>query len=287
MQKLSSPLRLTQGSKPKRRCYWTFIGFVNRFIVKMKLVLVYVRPQRLKALALIDDKVNYLNVSTDERNFLLSKQIHDFQDEHPQLFDYLGRRWVKKYYRFMNQMSNFKQSSVRNLKENLNGLGNKIGCLDPASTLMIIWRTFSLMFQTFMITVIPMKVCFNIDTLSALVQWTFYHQIVEMLIQINCKVYVNGTQTSKRTKIIATYLKDDFVLDLICLIGLGLPGNWQVLFILKIFPLTKFVQRYKLELIQSQQLVAFIDLLIVFLRVLMIAHIFACLWYALGLQEMT
>ena len=50
-------------------------------------------------------------------------------------------------------------------------------------------------------------------------------------------------------------------------------------------PLGKFIQRYKLEMVESQLSLAIVDLLIVFARVLAIAHIFSCCFFALGRHE--
>ena len=109
--------------------------------------------------------------------------------------------------------------------------------------------------------------------------------VFDILLTLNTKVYVHGALTSARDKILSHYISTMFITDLLTLIALSQGGYLSLLFVVRIVPLMRFVHRYKLEIVENQLYVAVIDLLIVLTRVLAIAHVFACCWYALGINE--
>ncbi|EAR95447.2 cation channel family transporter (macronuclear) [Tetrahymena thermophila SB210] len=112
--------------------------------------------------------------------------------------------------------------------------------------------------------------------------------VIEIVIKLNTSIYINSRQVVERQEIIFCYVKSKLIFDLLPLIiVINASQNTliNIIIFLKIVNIiSELNQFYKFlfRVVRQYYLIALINLII---KMFLIAHILACLWYLLALYE--
>lgn len=234
----------------------------------------------------------------------LNKQ--HFQMMNDLAFDYKNYQKMKKSMGLKEKKHETEKKSNKKfkfLKEKIKAFANAIDQIlpifDPSKKFSIFWDCLVLISIFFFFIVIPLDLAFlkkveQISGLTFMKTACLYIFLLDLFKSSNSSYYSKGVLQKNRKKIIFYYLKSDFITDLLTLIPLFLHhfNIWQekdssgdivqLFFFLKI---NRFMEISKKlgELIfidkTIQNLVSLANLVI---RIMIIAHIFTCIWYVVG-----
>lgn len=169
----------------------------------------------------------------------------------------------------------------------------------PYSYFRIIWNTVKILFFMTMIVVVPLPLTFDFS-FDFLFHKDREYQIVrylvtvlmlfDFLIKLNSTFYYNGELLKKRSMIIKTYFQNEFFSDIICFISFeyyayttNLVGKILLLnFYLKVFEIQKILSEINDNYYFKSRTEGLIRLSKLAIKILLIAHVFGCIWHAAG-----
>ena len=143
---------------------------------------------------------------------------------------------------------------------------------------------FLIIFNCFIITV---EISFN-EILWKEHESTYYIAnivvfVLDIFINFSSAYYENGQLVEKRKKIMKHYIKRGFIFDLFTIIGLvfGAPNNFNFRFVSLLFCIQ--ILSIKKRYAPIEEVIYFgqsYDLILVMVKIVCMAHVFACLWHA-------
>ncbi|CAD8147487.1 unnamed protein product [Paramecium octaurelia] len=163
----------------------------------------------------------------------------------------------------------------------------------PNHPFRLVWDIISMLFIVIQMMIIPLMLSFEIDdertSLFMEIMDDFF--LVDILIQFNCAIYIDGKIVLKRSSIICNYLKFWFWLDLIS----SLPydyfvegGNVQMIRMLRFFKFLKVIKMIKafklkllirrLETFLGNGFSSFMEFIKLTFIIVVIAHWSACIF---------
>ena len=177
--------------------------------------------------------------------------------------------------------SDFFSSKVRFFKKMM----KKIGLLPPNSRFKIFWETIMVLMIFINFFLITAEISFDANILKEpfLYYFSILFFIVDIIINFNSSYYENGIIVVKRKKIINNYIRKGFSLDVLALIGLLFiffeSKQIKIFSLIFLLQLISIKKRYEIieEVIYFGELY---ELLLVVIKIVCVAHLFACMWHA-------
>lgn len=161
----------------------------------------------------------------------------------------------------------------------------KAGLLPPNSSFKIVWETIMVFMIFLNFFLISAEISFDTNILKQ--QMLYYFSIlffiIDIIINFNSSYYENGIIVTKRKKIINNYIKKGFGLDVLALLGLLFiffdSKQIKIFALIFLLQLISIKKRYEIieEVIYFGELY---ELLLVVIKILCVAHLFACMWHA-------
>ena len=159
--------------------------------------------------------------------------------------------------------------------------------IPPNSRLKICWETIMIFLTIFNIFIITVEISFN-EILWKQQEPTYYMAnivafVLDIIINLSSAYYENGQIVEKRKKIIKHYIKRGFFFDFFAIIGLvfGALNDFNFRFVSLLFCIQIF--SIKKRYAPIEEIIYFgrsYDLILVMVKIVCMAHIFACLWHA-------
>lgn len=179
--------------------------------------------------------------------------------------------------------------TVRKIKKASDCIGQLIPCFDPFNKVYLLWELLILFIVLHQIHIIPYILAFDQSMLElqkySLRQLEIYCLLVDILVQLNTMTFTNGRYTSSRTEIFFIYFKKLALVDVASVVFLSMQDFKIIGFFLRFYSCQRVINKIKQDIIYNEQLQALLELLILIWRVIIMAHLFACLWYFIGKWE--
>jgi len=180
--------------------------------------------------------------------------------------------------------------------------------LDPSKSLIICWETLILLCIFMHFIVIPLETSFSINFmdlspgLSYVNTFTIMTLVADIAKKFNTAYYLKGVLVTKRKSIAWHYLKKEFWLDILSVgslffkeviceeLELFNPDEWWVkilylLFFMKYREFEYIIKKFEDLIFFDKSLNNKLALFKLILKILLISHIFACLWHIIGWES--
>ena len=180
--------------------------------------------------------------------------------------------------------------------------------LDPSKSFIIGWETIILFCILLHFIVIPLQTSFSIDIfdlllgLSAINAITITIFLLDILRKFNTAFYLKGILVTRRQEIAWHYIKREFWLDIFSVGSLFFheiicgdlkffnKDEWWVkvlslVFFLKYMEFNGIIKKFEDLIFFDKSLINKMALFKLILKILLISHIFACLWHIIGVQS--
>ena len=175
---------------------------------------------------------------------------------------------------------------------------------DNSSSFMIFWNIIHLAFILFFFFTIPLEACFDVKLYQEY-QIVYYIQYVagyfflgDIIVNCNTAVYLKGKLIKQRHKIMKNYVKTSFLKDIISIISIFLQlyketsgdlmdnflliNVFRVLFFLRMINFSLIIKRLEEMFFIDQSVHNILSLFKLIFRIILLSHIFACLWFYVG-----
>ena len=173
---------------------------------------------------------------------------------------------------------------------------------DNSSTFMIFWNVIHLLFILYFFISIPLEACFNVkfseeSTYLYYIQYLgAYFFVGDILVNCNTAAYLKGKLIKDRFRIIKNYMKSYMFKDFISIVSIFLQINatndfaenffvmnlFRFLFFLKMINFSAIIKKLEEMVIIDQSVHNILSLIKLIFRIILLSHIFACLWYYIG-----
>ena len=180
---------------------------------------------------------------------------------------------------------------------------------DPSKSFIICWESLILLCILLYFIVIPIEISFAVsffdlvENLYILNEFGFYILLFDILKKFNTAFYLKGVLVMKRKGIATHYLKKNFWWDLLSVGSLFFKqvlcthfeifsyDDWRVkliclLFFFKFFEFETIIKKFEDLIFFDKSLNNKLALFKLILKILLVSHIFACLWHIVGYQSM-
>lgn len=183
---------------------------------------------------------------------------------------------------------------------------SRLRVFESSSSFMIIWSVVQLLLILYFFFTIPLEAAFNVrvseeyEFFYYLEQTAIYFFICDVLLSFNTAVYLKGKLTKERVKIAKNYLKNSFIYDIIgvlCILLLkdnnAIDENFfllnfiRIVFFLKMINFSKIIKKLEEMFFIDQSIHNILALLKLIFRIMLLSHIFACLWFYIGTLDKT
>lgn len=182
--------------------------------------------------------------------------------------------------------------------------------LDPSKSFIICWETLILLCILLYFIVIPLEVSFALNffelanNLSYLNEFTYFLLLFDILKKFNTAYYVKGILVTKRKGIASHYFRQKLWLDLGAVGSLFFKQficdylNWfshelwwvkmiSFLFFLKVVEFENIIKKFEDLIFFDKSLNNKLALFKLILKIILISHIFACLWHIVGFESLS
>ena len=206
--------------------------------------------------------------------------------------------WEKSEVSKNEKQKNDKRKSI--LSEKI----KKFPIFENSSGIIILWNVINICFILFFFILIPLEICFQI-TLSENSPEIYYIQrfaliffVVDIFKNINTAVYIKGNLVKCRDQIVRYYFQTYFFQDIISIfsIFLHIETEWFTisdsnhfigyflgsLFFFRMYSFSIIMKRLEEMCLIDQSTHNIIALFKLIFRIILLSHIFACLWYLIG-----
>ena len=165
---------------------------------------------------------------------------------------------------------------------------------------MTIWNLIYLIICFWNFFIIPLEICFNVELSGEAVImgnsqfFCMFFYFVDMLFICNTAVYIHGKLVKSRFEIIKHYCKHNLIYDVIsqasiCFHVYSYNNNtsiFRLFFFFKIMSLFTRVKKIEEILFFNESAYNFLSLVKLILGIIFFTHIFACLWYSVGVLDL-
>ena len=186
--------------------------------------------------------------------------------------------------------------------DKLKKLLDKVPIFENFSSIIIIWNVLNVGFILFFFLLIPLEVCFDLTlseeylTIYYLENIALYFFLFDIIKNLNTAVYIKGNLVKSKQMIIKNYLKTNFLKDMIGIFSIFFHMQSKYLIDLSFFfynllRILFFMKMSNFSItIKQLEEMCFIDesthnilsLFKLIFRIILLSHIFACLWYFIG-----
>ncbi|KAL4472592.1 hypothetical protein ABPG74_018541 [Tetrahymena malaccensis] len=259
--------------------FFKILLLVNKFLFNMKKTLVYTRP------------------------YMLQKQ-HTQALNDKAAFNVVQKRSLKKDYNTANKRSHFVKKIQKNFLKfkkqmkciykpinicllKLSYLIQTIKVFEPFHPLLILWDFIIMIHITLNLLSIPYEISFSY-TNSPYFNFSNYVIIIsDLFIQLNTSFYYKGEIQLGRWQILKNYVKEQIYVELISLICLYWknPFNFQIFriaYLIKIKHLSRLSDKIREYFQIDDKYAQFTNLTLLLIQILYLMHVFACMWYKIG-----
>lgn len=181
---------------------------------------------------------------------------------------------------------------------------SKMQVFDSSSSFMIFWNILHLLFILYFFFSIPLEACFEVKLYEEIyglyyLQYTAsFFFLCDILVKCNTAVYLKGKLNKDRKEIVKNYLKTSFLKDTISSLSvflvlyenimINLIDNFllmnffRILFFLRTRNFSIIFKELEEMFIINQSVHNILSLFKLIFRIILLSHMFACLWFYIG-----
>lgn len=258
----------------------------KKFISILRNLTSFRKPKWLKELHF--NMMNDLSFDYNSYQCIVKEEKLKHSKPKPKTFkNKIMKPYYKKFKRFMTKLINF------------------LPIFDPNKRFSIICDIFNIIAMCFYFIMIPLEITFGLfDTITLLnIIKTFFQYILIFDIFKSClsSYYHKGVLMKDHGKILANYVKRQFLIDFLTLIPILLnqlflenieeinlySDYWyieflQLLFFLKFTRFSDITKKLGELVCIDATIQSLVSLIKLIFRIVLLAHIFACIWYLIG-----
>lgn len=180
---------------------------------------------------------------------------------------------------------------------------------DPSRSFIICWETLILLCIMLYFIVVPLEISFKINLVGEVIEFYYLNQITFFILlfdivkKFNTAFYVKGVLVTNRKGIAYHYLRKEFWLDFFSVGSLFisdifflqisnhfLENSWRkfipILFFLKILEFENIIKKFEDLIFFDKSLNNKLSLFKLIVKILLISHVFACLWHIVGYESL-
>ena len=197
----------------------------------------------------------------------------------------------KKRFKFLRKILKKGNNIYFEIKEKIEKILKKTNYVfDPSHKLKIFWDVIKLLVIVFYFFVIPLDLSldtsiFNQQLLNTLSILFF---ITDILLNFNTAYFERGGLCFLRSKIMKNYLKSGYLVkDIFCLYPLIDPRHrniFHLIIFIQFIHFLKLMKNIQKYLFADEKTLNYLNLIKLLFNVILLSHIFACLWLYLGDQ---
>lgn len=156
--------------------------------------------------------------------------------------------------------------------------------IHPYDEFKLFWDFINVLLTFFYFFYMPLSFTFKVElftlTMKEIIAMIF---ITDMFVQLNTFYFQYGSEVKNRRKMIKNYTKTRFFPDLLSLIGFlpeffDLHPALKFFFFIKIYSVAVIHEKFMNRLQLSRKLRGIKSLIVLFLIILLISHLIACIW---------
>ena len=193
------------------------------------------------------------------------------------------------------------------LNEKFKVISEECGVFDINKSFTMVWNAYVVVSMVFFFIYLPLFACFqdqeiqNSKVFIIARYFCFLVLILDVVKRLNTSFYKKGSLIENRREIARNYLKKHLLVDVLSLgclmyqefsIQFGFGGNVgsvirfsTFLFFLKLKQFREIVKKFEEMLFIDEVVHNTLALLKLIFRILLLSHIFACMWYILGTTD--
>ena len=201
-----------------------------------------------------------------------------------------GKTFLRKKTKFFIKKLRKNYELINIIIKNLKSLAKLNVVFDPTIKIRIIWDLI-IMFSLFMnFLIIPFEISFHLR-FSPIKKYFVTLFIIDILIRFNTAYFDKGWLIYSRKKIFFNYiLSYKFYFDILAIFPFFQIFNERNIFIdcvifLKYYHFKKITEETEQFLLIGEKLHNYINLIKLILNIILIAHIFACIWHFIGASQ--
>ena len=168
----------------------------------------------------------------------------------------------------------------------------KIIIFDPSKKIRILWDVIMLILITFQFFIIPIDLTFEISIVSNYYPFMLHFFritfLLDFFINLNTGIFLKGKLNFERNLIFKNYLKNGLLSDLmsIFIVSNIFPRSiLDLIFFTKLINFKKTLRKIQKYILADEIIINLMNLLTHVFNVLLLAHIFACIWFCIGSQN--
>lgn len=205
-----------------------------------------------------------------------------------------------------SSLEDYKEKSLRKvfrkIQKKLRVIKRKIKVFDNSSTFKIVWNVVHLMFILFFFILMPLEATFdiklyrNFEVVKDIQFASVLFFLLDFLVNCNTAVYFKGKLEKNRNKIVEYYLKSTFIWDVISFFSVimqtfnseisdlnnHLLSFIRMLFFFRLINFSSIVKKLEEMIFIDQSIHNILSLFKLIFRIILLSHIFACLWHYIG-----
>lgn len=203
----------------------------------------------------------------------------------------------------VNRIISFFKMSMSNGNKIVFNLFEKIPVFDFNSKTIFLWNLIHIFLILVLLFAIPIEICFSGEVQKGMKYFVqiFYFACcfftLDILINCNVSIYQKGKLITQRKKIAIYYFQNLFIKDILSLfcifwhvvkdyngkeLGFYLETIVNILFFLRLRNLFRLLKNTKEMFFINQSVHHIISLINLIFRIILLSHIFACLWFYIG-----
>ncbi|EAS04960.2 cation channel family protein (macronuclear) [Tetrahymena thermophila SB210] len=268
--------------------FYKILTFINRFVVRNKQRLIYFHPNQLQShqAQAINDLAYEFNNEYENKQMM---KDNIFRSQYKivrklRIMYLIFRKSTKQCYSPFQSLQNKIISLLKNILD-------PIPVILPYNNFSLGWDLIILILILINVIKIPYELAFNdgyfsVGIVSYISRAIFF---LDFFMMFNTAFYENGVLEKQRSKIFLHFLKKRLVIEGCTYVCLWFNPFGIQLF--RIFFLIKFLQFYDTieKLAEAFQLSYkynfIVKLIVLLIEVVLLCHLFACIWYSIGNYE--
>ncbi|EWS71700.1 cation channel family protein (macronuclear) [Tetrahymena thermophila SB210] len=265
--------------------FFYILFFVNRFLFRSKKKLIYFRPNQLKG-----NQINAINDITYQPNKDHENKKTNKDNIFRSKFKIIRRIRIlylifrKKIKIFIVPFQNLKNSFLYTLRKVL----DPIPVIMPFQNISWGWDLIIMVFILINCIKIPFELSFNnqvvsIDDITQASRFIFFF---EFFMMFNTAYYENGVLEKQRSKIFFHVIKNRLFFEVFAYLCLWLNpfgvSFFRIFFLLKFFQFYDIIEKLAETFQLSYKYNFVVNLVALFIEVVFLCHLFACIWYSIG-----
>ncbi|KAL4461297.1 hypothetical protein ABPG72_019780 [Tetrahymena utriculariae] len=274
--------------------------FISKSVQNFKKILILSKPAYLTKLQLnlINDKSSHYDKVRENKEKRYQGWLYDSQG-------CCSRRNKKRILQLLKKirgLKNFVLNTLKILEQKINDFDQKLTPFSPLNTFLQLFEFLVLIFTLFIGICIPFFICFQDeiidtpagDTLNIIIKHVApYVFIFDILKYLNTGCFIRGQIINDRLQIFQNYMRERFICDSISIIALFIfdsnpifPNNFTLIFFyFRFYFGLHVIDKIRESFLLKDKTHALINILVILFFITFFAHIFACLWYYIGIHE--